>query len=169
MLGITLRPESASDVTAIEAVTVAAFLEAPHAAQTEQLIVAALRNAGQLSVSLVAELGGEVVGHVALSPVALSDGSPGWFGLGPISVRPEHQARGIGSSLMQVALQSLRNRGASGCVLVGDPNYYQRFGFRPEASLTYPGVPAEYLLALAFGVPMPQAEVTFHEAFAARS
>jgi putative acetyltransferase len=121
MLGIAIRPESASDVTAIEAV------------------------------------------------VALSDGSPGWFGLGPISVLPEHQARGIGSRLMQEALQSLRNRGASGCVLVGDPGYYRRFGFQPEASLTCPGVPAEYLLALAFGMAVPPAEVTFHEALAARS
>jgi putative acetyltransferase len=169
MLGITIRPESASDVTAIEAVTVAAFRDAPHTAHTEQFIVAALRTAGQLSVSLVAELGGEVVGHVALSPVALSDGSPGWFGLGPISVLPEHQARGIGSRLMQEALQSLRNRGASGCVLVGDSGFYRRFGFRPEASLTYPGVPTEYFLALAFGAAMPRAAVTFHGAFAALS
>jgi putative acetyltransferase len=169
MLGINIRPESAGDVAAIEAVTAAAFRDAPHAAYTEQFIVAALRKAGQLTVSLVAEIGGEVVGHVALSPVVLSDGAPGWFGLGPIAVLPEHQARGIGSRLMQEALQSLRLRGASGCVLVGDPGYYRRFGFRSEASLTCPGVPAEYFLALAFGVTVPRAEVTFHEAFGARS
>lgn len=168
MLGITLRPEAVSDAAAIEAVTVAAFRNAPHAAHTEQFIVAALRKAGQLTVSLVAELGGEVVGHVAVSPVTLTDGSPDWFGLGPISVLPEHQARGIGSQLVQEALQALRHRGASGCVLVGDPGFYRRFGFRPEASLTYPGVPAEYFLVLAFGAAAPRAEVTFHEAFAAQ-
>jgi predicted N-acetyltransferase YhbS len=168
MLGVTLRPESSTDAAAIEAVTVAAFRDAPHAAHTEQFIVAALRRAEQLSVSLVAELGGEVVGHVAVSPVSLSDDSPGWFGLGPISVLPEHQGRGIGSSLMREALRLLRERGAAGCVLVGDPGYYQRFGFRAEPSLNYPGVPAEYLLAISFGAGMPRAQVTFHAAFGAQ-
>jgi len=168
MLGITVRPESSADAAAIEAVTVAAFRDAPHAAHTEQFIVAALRQAGQLTVSLVAELAGAVVGHVAVSPISLSDGSAGWFGLGPISVLPEHQGRGIGSRLMQEALQLLRARGAAGCVLVGDPSYYQRFGFRAEPSLNYPGVPAEYVLALSFGTRMPQAQVTFHAAFGAQ-
>jgi putative acetyltransferase len=168
MLGIIVRPESPADAVVIEAVTVAAFVNAPHAAHTEQFIVAALRKAGQLTVSLVAELGGEIVGHVAVSPVVLTDGSPGWFGLGPISVLPGHQGRGIGSRLMNEALRLLRERSAAGCVLVGDPGYYRRFGFRAAPSLTYPGVPAEYLLALAFGPAVPRAEVRFHAAFGAK-
>jgi putative acetyltransferase len=157
MLGITIRAELPADVAAIEAVTVAAFANAPHAAHTEQLIVAALRRAGALSLSLVAEQGGEIVGHVALSPVVLSDGSPGWFGLGPISVLPEHQDRGIGSQLMHEALRRLRERDAAGCVLVGDPHFYTRFGFGAVPSLTYPAVPAEYFLALPFRAAVPQA------------
>jgi putative acetyltransferase len=169
MLGITLRAESPADAAAIEAVTVVAFRDAPHAAHTEQFIVAALRRAGQLTLSRVAELGGEIVGHVAVSPVSLSDGSAGWFGLGPISVLPTHQVRGIGLRLMQEALRLLLERGAAGCVLVGDPGYYTRFGFRSEPSLTYPGVPAEYFLALPFGDVVPEAVVTFHAAFGAQS
>ena len=165
MLGITLRAESPADAAAIEAVTVAAFRDAPHAARTEQFIVAALRRAGQLTLSRVAELGGEIVGHVAVSPVSLSDGSAGWFGLGPISVLPTHQVRGIGSRLMLEVLRLLRERGAAGCVLVGDPGYYTRFGFRSEPSLTYPGMPAEYFLSLPFGDVVPEAVVTFHAAF----
>jgi len=167
MLGITIRSESPTDSTAIGAVTVAAFATAPHAAHTEQFIVAALRRAGALSFSLVAECGGEIVGHVAVSPVLLSDGSVGWFGLGPISVLPEHQGRGIGSRMMREVLQRLRDSGAAGCVLVGDPGFYQRFGFRAEPSLNYPGVPAEYVLALSFGGAVPKATVTFHAAFGA--
>ena len=169
MLGITLRAESPADAAAIEAVTLAAFRDAPHAAHTEQFIVAALRRAGQLTLSRVAELGGEIVGHVAVSPVSLSDGSAGWFGLGPVSVLPTHQVRGIGSRLMQEVLWLLRERGAAGCVLVGDPGYYARFGFRSEPSLTYPGVPTEYFLALPFGKVVPDAVVTFHAAFGAES
>jgi len=168
MLGIIVRPESPADPTAIEAVTVAAFVNAPHAAHTEQFIVAALRRAGQLTVSLVAELSGEIVGHVAVSPVVLSDGSAGWFGLGPISVLPEHQGRGIGSRLMREVLQRLRDSGTHGCVLVGDPGFYQRFKFRSHTALAYPDVPADVFLVLPFGDAVPRATVTFHPAFGAK-
>jgi len=167
MLGITIRSESPTDSTAIGAVTVAAFATAPHAAHTEQFIVAALRRAGALSFSLVAECGGEIVGHVAVSPVLLSDGSVGWFGLGPISVLPEHQGRGIGSRMMREVLQRLRDSGAAGCVLVGDQGFYQRFKFRSHTALAYPDVPAEVFLVLPFGGAVPQAQVTFNTAFGA--
>ena len=167
MLGITIRPEFPGDAAAIEAVTVAAFRDAPHAAHTEQLIVAALRRAGALTHSLVGECGGEIVGHVAVSPVVLSDGSVGWFGLGPISVLPAHQGRGIGSRLMREVLQRLRDSGAAGCVLVGDPRFYQRFKFRSHTALAYPEVPAEVFLVLPFGGAVPQATVRFHPAFGA--
>ncbi|MDQ8154760.1 MAG: N-acetyltransferase [Gemmatimonadota bacterium] len=162
-----IRQESPSDAAAIHAVTAAAFLNAPHTAHTEQFIVEALREAGALSISLVAEQDGEVVGHVALSPVLISDGSAGWYGLGPISVKPEFQRSGIGILLMQAALQLLRERGAAGCVLVGDPAYYSRFGFKPEPCLVLPDVPQEYFQALPFGAALPRGVVTFHEAFSA--
>ena len=113
----------------------------------------------------MAELDGEVVGHVALSPVSISDGSAGWYGLGPISVKPELQRSGIGILLMQAALRLLRERGAAGCVLVGDPAYYSRFGFTPEPGLVLPDVPQDYFQALPFGASLPRGVVTFHEAF----
>lgn len=163
-----IREESPSDAAAIHALTAAAFLNAPHTAHTEQFIVDALRQAGVLAVSLVAEQGGEVVGHVALSPVSISDGSTNWYGLGPISVEPALQGKGIGSLLMQTALGRLRELGAAGCVLVGEPAYYSRFGFRAEPGLTLPDVPPEYFQALPFGSSTPRGVVRFHEAFRAR-
>jgi putative acetyltransferase len=167
-MNLHIRPETPADIPVIAAVTEAAFREAPHAAHTEQFIVNALRRAGALAASLVAEVDGAVVGHVAVSPVAVSDGAAGWFGLGPISVLPGYQGRGVGSGLMDAALQVLRERGAAGCMLVGDPAYYRRFGFRPEPGLTYPGVPPEYFMVVTLGGPMPQGVVAFHDAFAAR-
>jgi putative acetyltransferase len=164
---VSIRPESPADVRAIFTVTEAAFRTAAHSAGTEQFIVNALRSAGALAVSLVAELDGEVIGHVAVSPVTASDGASGWYGLGPISVLPQHQRSGVGSQLMQAALQELRDRGASGCMLVGDPAYYRRFGFQPVADLTYPGVPPEYFMAVSFGPRTPRGVVTFHAGFAA--
>ena len=96
-----IRPESPTDALAIHAVTVAAFLHAPHTDHNEQFIVEAWRKAGALTLSLVAEEGGSVVGHVAVSPVSIADGSADWYGLGPISVQPGLQGRGIGNHLMK--------------------------------------------------------------------
>lgn len=162
---ITIRTETPADVATIEALTIAAFLDAPHTDHNEQHIVRALREAGALSVSLVAEVDGVLVGHVAVSPVSVSDGTPGWYGLGPISVLPTHQGRGIGSRLMHAALEALRQRGAAGCVLLGDPAYYQRFGFRAEPALQLAEVPPEYFQALCFGDVLPQGWVIYHPVF----
>ncbi|WP_111658001.1 GNAT family N-acetyltransferase [Isoalcanivorax indicus] len=163
-----IREELPTDVAAIHAVTIAAFMNAPHTDHTEQFIVDALRKAGALFLSLVAEQAGSVVGHVAVSPVTVSDGSSHWYGLGPISVIPELQGQGIGSLLMQEALQRLRDKGAAGCVLLGDPAYYSRFGFKAMSELVLPDVPPEYFQALAFQPLLPRGIVTYHESFNAQ-
>ena len=165
---LIVREETSDDVAAIAAVTETAFLTAPHTSHTEQFIVAGLRRTKALAVSLVAEVDGAVIGHVALSPVTIADGTPGWFGLGPISVLPARQGEGIGSALMGAALDALRARGAAGCVVLGEPAYYGRFGFRAEPGLMLPGIPPEYFQALAFGdATLPRGVVAYHAAFAA--
>ena len=163
-----IRPESLADADAITAVTIAAFATLEISQHTEQFIVRALRAAGALSVSLVAELDGQVVGHVAFSPVVLSDGTPDWYGLGPVSVLPSHQRQGIGKALIREGLARLQAMGARGCCLVGHPDYYRKFGFRNLDQLAHAGVPPEYFLALSFDGNWPQGTVVFHEAFGAR-
>ena len=167
-MDIVIRPESAQDAAAIHGVTAAAFEHAPHTSHTEQFIVDALRDAGQLAVSLVAEHQGRVVGHVALSPVTISDGTAQWLGLGPVSVLPELQRQGVGTRLVQRALELARRLGASGCVVLGDPVYYGRFGFKAEPALTLPGVPPEYFQALVLRDAMPSGIVAYHESFSAQ-
>lgn len=164
-MNIQIRTESAGDAKTIEALTVAAFRNAPHTSHTEQHILNALRAAGALAISLVAEEGAVLVGHLAVSPVSIADGSEGWFGLGPLSVLPSHQRRGIGSALMMAALTSLRERGACGCVVLGDPAYYGRFGFKADARLTLPGPPPEYFQAVRFKQCGAAGCVTYHAAF----
>jgi putative acetyltransferase len=166
---IEITNEIAADVAAIRAVTISAFLHAQHTSHTEQFIVDALRVAGQLTVSLVAKVDGTVVGHIAISPVSLSDCAVGWYGLGPLSVAPEYQRRGIGSRLVGEALRVLRERGASGCVLLGEPRYYNRFGFRADPDLKLPGVPPEYFQAIAFDDSQPRGDISYHAAFNASS
>jgi putative acetyltransferase len=163
-----IRPETPNDATAIEALTRAAFLNAPHTSHTEQFIVKALRSADQLTISLVAEDEGQLIGQVTISPVTISDGSTGWYGLGPISVLPEKQQQGIGSQLMRQSLAELRKKGATGCVVVGDPAYYQRFGFQADRRLIYPDLPAEYFMLISLRDEIPTGTVRFHAAFDAK-
>lgn len=158
-----IRPETQADHDAIGRVTTAAFATTAHASGQEARIVEALRAAGALRLSLVTECEGAVAGHVALSPVTLDDGTPGWFGLGPVSVDPDRQGRGIGAALVRAALDRLPALGAAGCVVLGDPAYYTRFGFRHHPALRYPQAPAEYFMAL--GDAVPAATVAYHPAF----
>ncbi|MCY1168231.1 Acetyltransferase (GNAT) domain protein [compost metagenome] len=166
---LQLRHETPDDIAAIEAVTVAAFADAPHTSHTEQFIVRALRAAGELTLSIVAEERGQVVGHVALSPVTITDDygrkAQGWYGLGPLSVLPQRQRQGIGSRLMEQALTELRAMQAAGCVLLGDPAYYARFGFQAHAGLQLPGVPPGYFMALALHGSVPEGVAHYSDAF----
>lgn len=166
-MSICVREETPADIDAIHSVTMAAFANAAHSNQAEQFIVVALRATNALAVSLVADLKGAVVGHVAVSPVEISDGARNWFGLGPISVLPEHQRQGIGSQLMREAIKILRQRRAAGCVLLGDPKYYGRFGFKHEPTLVLPNVPAEFFQALVLSSSTPSGVVSYHQAFSA--
>jgi putative acetyltransferase len=164
---VIIRSETAADIETIAEVTRAAFAAVPISHQTEHFIVSALRQANALTISLVAEAEGQIVGHIAFSPLTITDGSPDWYGLGPISVLPACQRQGIGKALMHEGLSRLQALGANGCVLVGDPNYYERFGFKSLPELTHEGVPQEYVLSLLFGDNRAQGQVTFHESFAA--
>jgi putative acetyltransferase len=166
---IVIRRETSADIEAITEITIAAFKTLEISNQTEHFIISALRAANALTVSLVAELDGHVVGHIAFSPVTISDGSRDWYGLGPISVLPKYQRQGIGSALIQEGLLLLKDLNAQGCCLVGHPDYYKRFGFKNISSLIYEGVPQEVFLALPFHEDIPQGIVVFHDGFKADS
>lgn len=167
-MSVKIRSETPADREAIQSVTAAAFSNAPYSSHTEQFIVSELRSTGQLTVSLVAEEGGSIVGHIAISPVTISDGSSGWYGLGPLSVAPERQNQGIGTQLVRQALEQLRALGAAGCVVLGDPGYYGRFGFRAEPSLVLPAVSPVHFQAIRFQGELPAGVVSYAEAFNAQ-
>ncbi|MDO5513522.1 GNAT family N-acetyltransferase [Corynebacterium sp.] len=177
-----IRPEAAGEADAIGELVRDAFTTAAHADGTEHLVVARLRRRGRLTVSLVAVEGGAaggdaVVGHVAASPVRIlpgegePDGDPGpegWFGLGPLSVREDRRREGIGARLMTSAIDELRSRGAAGCVLLGDPDYYARFRFAHHPELGMEGLPPEaagYFQALPLAGSVPAGLVRYDPAF----
>jgi putative acetyltransferase len=166
MGAIQIRPERPGDDPTIRAVTRAAFEDAPHSSGTEAAIVEALREAGALAVSLVA-VADEIVGHVAFSPVTVNGTPCCWFSLGPLAVRPDRQRLGIGRRLVCEGLEQLRERGAAGCVVLGDPAYYGRFGFASDPGLRFGDVPPRYFQRLVFSGVTPRGEVAYHPAFAA--
>ncbi len=160
-----VRPEREGDWDAIRSVTAAAFDGRPYSDGSEPEIVERLRDAGALSASFVAEDGGRIIGHIALSPVGVESGAQGWFGLGPISVLPARQGQGIGSILVQTGLGWLREMGASGCVLAGDPAFYERFGFRADPALMLQDCAPQYFLALPLSSAPASGMVRYHPAF----
>jgi len=166
---ILIRSETDADIGGIDEVTIAAFKTLEISNQTEQFIIKALRSANALTISLVAELNGRIVGHIAFSPVTISDGTKNWYGLGPVSVLPEYQRQGIGKALIQEGLSRLKGMNAKGCCLVGHPVYYRQFGFINVPGLVVDGVPEEVFFALPFDKHTPRGRVTFHEAFTVTS
>ena len=160
-----IRTEQEQDCDVISKVTAQAFAAVKHSNKIESAIVVALRDAKALSLSLVAESRNEVIGHIALSPVTIGGAAIRWFALGPLSVRPDRQGIGVGGALIRQGLDHLRALGAAGCVLLGDPAYYRRFGFENDSALHYKDAPSKYFMMISFGGSVPVGRVEYHHSF----
>jgi len=162
---MNIRAEKKSDINAIFEITKQAFKNHPIEPHTEHYIINALRKDNALTISLVAEIEGKVVGHIAFSPLTISDGSCDWYALGPVSVHPKFQRQGIGQALVHEGLARLKILGTQGCVLVGEPAFYNRFGFKSYPNLSMKDVPQQYVLALPFTGRIARGVITHHHAF----
>lgn len=162
---VHLRTEAPEDVAAIRAVTEDAFRFHPHSRQTEAQVVESLRRAGAMSLSLVAFQGRRLVGHLTFAPVRISGGAPGWHSLGPLSVAPDVQGAGVGTTLVWHGLRTLRQQGAAGSVVLGEPAYFGRFGFRSTPALRLKGAPPGCFLVRPFDRLIPMGTVQYHQAF----
>lgn len=160
-----IRPETEGDTDSIRRLTTAAFAGAAHSSGTEAAIIDRLRDTGSLVLSLVGGFEGRIVAHVAFSPVRIGGQDLGWVGLGPVSVWPEQQGRGLGRAVIAEGLRRVAEQGAAGCVVLGDPAYYRRFGFEADAGPRFAGAPPEYFLRLRFAGAMPAGDVTYPPAF----
>jgi putative acetyltransferase len=162
---ILIRPETPADHSAIHDVTQRAFAPMPYSDGDEQLLIGKLRDAGALALSLVAEHDGVVVGQITFSPAFAADGSPGWYALGPVSVEPALKHQSIGGQLIRAGIAWLQDQQAAGCILIGNPAYYSRFGFRVFSELAPQGMPAEYYQVLPLALEKPNVIVEFHPLF----
>ena len=159
---LIIRPECHGDHTAIADVIEKAFYGKPYADGDESELVDKLRQRSALSVSLVAELDGTVIGQIAFSPAAASDGCERWYALGPLAVLPEYQGLGIGSQLVERGLNAISELDANGCILVGDLEYYSRFGFELSPSNAPHSEPLKHFMVKLLAGPLPQGPISFH-------
>jgi putative acetyltransferase len=160
-----IRSETDNDHTDIANVITQAFAQVPISDGRETSIVEALRDDQALSVSIVAQLDQQIIGHLSCSKVHINNQFCGWYGMAPVSVLPPYQNQGIGSALIHQGLARLKQLGANGCVVLGEPSYYQRFGFASHSQLVLPDVPPAYFLAQAFHNTIPNGTVNYHPAF----
>lgn len=152
MSSVSIRPETPADFAGIRQLTDTAFAPMSFSDGTEGACIEELRADGDLTISLVAETApGQLVGHVAFSPATVGGDATGWYGLGPVAVLPDQQRSGIGSALINEGLARLRAAGAKGCVLIGNPTYYVRFGFAADGRVSYRTLPAKNVMWLGFG------------------
>jgi len=161
-----IRTETQDDHPAIRKLLGDAFADADGNGRVEQRIVEALRDDGELSLCLVADIDGRIAGVAVFSPVAIQD-AKSWYGLGPVAVAPRDQGHGVGTALIRAGLAEIADQGAAGCVVLGEPDYYQRFGFRNDGELRYADAPPQYFQSLAFGDADAKGDVRYHHSFSA--
>ena len=134
---MVVRKEELQDRQAVRSVNLAAFETA-----VEASLVDALRQQARPFVSLVAQDGADVVGHIMFSPVSLaSHAELHLMGLAPMAVMPTHQRKGVGSALVRAGIERCRELGVGAVVVLGHPGYYPRFGFQPSVRF---GIASEY-------------------------
>lgn len=161
-----IRSERPSDAEIIGDITTAAFATMPMASGDEAQLIERLRSSGGLALSLVAEIDGQVVGHIGFSPVTVNRQDGPWYQLSPVSVRPDLHKQGIGSALIIEGIERLKQMGAETCLVLGHAEYYPRFGFEsvPELSDRYPEQ-NPFFMRLVLKGEAPVGKVSYHPAF----
>jgi putative acetyltransferase len=167
LAGVAIRKERPGDWQAVNDLITRAFRPMPFSSGTEAAIATSLRQSGAAVVALVAELAGDVVGQVIFSPAFIGGRPSPWHALGPVAVAPALQRSGIGSRLIREGLERLKAMESEGCIVLGAPPYYQRFGFQLAPSLAPPGIPAAYFMVLSFSGTPPTEVLAYHHAFEA--
>ena len=160
-----IKEESPAHYAAIRHVTQAAFARMSFSSGTEAKIIETLRAEGDLSLSLVAMGQSGLLGHCAFSPVKITGAAGSWYALGPIAVGPSDQRKGLGRALITEGLSRLKTQGAQGCVVIGNPQIYSRFGFHRDGQLISGALDRALVQRIIFQGSAPFGHVSFAPAF----
>ena len=160
-----MRLETAADRAAIHALTTAAFAPMRFSDGTEADLVDLLRESGDLTLSLVAESDGKIIGHAAFSPAEVSGSDGQWMALGPISVTVGLQRQGIGRKLIDEGCARLARARISGIVLTGNPAVYEPCGFSCDGALHHTGTPDKNVLWRSLDGTRASGHIRFAAAF----
>nr|WP_321456835.1 N-acetyltransferase [uncultured Cohaesibacter sp.] len=162
-----IRKETAADFDAIMNVTLASAKQPQVGRQNGYFTLNALRRSGSITLSLVAEIDGTVVGHVAFCPVHVSGGEKGWYALGPISVLPECISQGIRKALIAEGIEILRSMHGKGVAIVGDRDYFMPLGFMDAPVTASRQQHITDFMVMPFEDRMPYGRFEFPEGFLA--
>jgi putative acetyltransferase len=166
-LAWTIRAEAPGDERTIYDLVERAFAPMPFSEGDEQDLVELLRERGELALSLVAvDPAGTIIGHIGFSPATIDHAACAWYQMAPVAVCPTLQHRGIGSALIREGMERLRLGGASGIAVVGNPVYYERFGFAVVPGLApLSEHDAQYFRAMVLAGELPQGTLRYASAF----
>lgn len=164
-MNMTIREERPADIPAIRDLVTRAFTGYPYSDGDESDVIDRLRVDGDLLLSLVAEESQRILGQITYSPAILENGEQDWVVLGPVAVDPQHQGTGIGRALIETGETIMRERGARGVTVLGDPAIYSRFGFETGTAMWLAGELSEYFQVKSLTGPIPATEQRYVRAF----
>lgn len=162
---VTFREERLGDADAIREMVRRAFIGRPYSDGDEQDVIDRLREDGDLLLSLVAEADGVIIGQITFSPALLDSGEDGWVVLGPVAIDPPHQGKGIGRALIEAGEAIMRERGAEGITVLGNPAIYSRFGYTQNTPMWLAGELGWAFQVKSFGISIPATEQRYVRAF----
>ena len=161
-----IRPEQTGDEAAVRTMVQRAFAGQPYSQGEEHEVVDRLRADGDLLLSLVALAGETIVGQISFSPALLENGEDGWVVLGPLAVDPACQRQGVGRALIAAGEAAMRLRGARGMTVLGDPQFYARFGFAQNTGMWLAGDLGWAFQVKSLGAAIPACAQRYVRAFA---
>ena len=165
---MNIRKFKNNDLEPVKSLLLKAFHNHPHGnpetGVVEHFIVEKLVQDNADICSMVACDNDEIIGFITYSQVKINESDLNWVGLGPVAVLPEYQKQGVGKTLIEETLNSVKDK-FNGCVVMGDPQYYMNFGFEVIEGLFFDGVPQEYFLSKVFKDNAPLGNVQYNKAF----
>lgn len=162
---LQIRFEQEQDIKPIERLLHEAFADTPHAKNKQYLCITILRRIQALRLGLLAEFHGRVVAYIAAMPITINSHASAWVALYPFAVHPDNRHHGVGTQLLDAALEYLQTQAIDGCISIGAPDFYEAQGFYRSPLITVEAIPNSQFLIYQLKRAIPIGHVRLHTAF----